>query len=358
MRALADLDDVAQLVAGEDVLHLLGHRVGVLPHDDDGDLQDLGAGHDDVVGVEVAGEDEAGTVALQRHQLHVRPVAAHDDRGVLVLAEVGHEVVHLHGADEEVLHDLVRLVVGGDDLAAQALGQVRHLDGAHERVLGDDADDLDPHPLEERLEHGLHLVHEGGRDVVQDHAQELVAQGLLHGQQVVVLELVVEAVDDDGLDAQLLDHAHAVHLAVLARVHAARAGHDGHVLAARHLGVGVGDGGHEVRALAGKGLDLEVLGHQDRGEQVGLGFDLEDLLHEMGVLVAELALDLPGNGAHGLHVGHRQVVLLELESQAHDDHVLAREPGGGSHVDTSHVVLLNLPLARLPYARATRFSDG
>ena len=335
---LVDFDDIAQFVADLDVFHLFGHGVGVVSDNDDGHAQDFGAGQDDVVGVEVTGEDETGGTALESHELNVGTVAAHDDGCVFVLFEVGHEVFDLHGPDEEVFHDFVGLGAHRDDLAAQAVGQVSDGDGAHDGIRGDDPEHLDAVVLQEGLDHVFDLVHDVQGDVVEDHADQGIAQAFLGAHQIVIVEFLGIAVDEDGLETQHLGQGGAVHAAVLARVQEASGSahdHDIHVLTEFFVGfTDLDDGGP---AFSGKGLGFEIMCNDNRGDQGGVFVQSENFLKKEGVFVTDLFAGFARNRADRFHVTDLVAVLLEFHTQRKGDHVFSGVSSGRSYVESNHI---------------------
>lgn len=64
--------------------------------------------------------------------------------------EMGDKVLNLHGTDKEILHNTVRLGVGRNDLPEKPFGKVTDLDGAHERITGNDAQHLHPFLFQKR----------------------------------------------------------------------------------------------------------------------------------------------------------------------------------------------------------------
>ncbi len=271
--------------------------------------------------------------------MDIRAVAADDDRGILLAPEVGHEIFDLHGADEETFDDAVGLVMGGDDLAAEAVGQVRDLDGAHEGVLGDDAEHPDAPVAQEGGDQGLGFLQEVLGHVVEDHAGQAVAELLPEDEQVIVVEFLRVAVDDHGLEAELAHDPHAVGVAVAAGMHAAGAADDGHVLAGADLVVGRPDGIHDIADLVLEGLDLEIMGGDDGSEGFGLLVCPKNALDMVGVVVPEAAVDFPGHGPHGFHVAHAVAFLLETKAKSHDDHVLAGISGRRANIQSNHDAL-------------------
>ena len=191
-------------------------------------------------------------------------------------------------------------------------------------------------PFQEGADQFVHLLHEGRRDVVEDHACQLVAQGFLHDRQIVVLEVFLEAVDDQTLEPQFTAEGHAVYTAILARIHGAGACHQGQVVVLGKGFVAFPDARDVGVEFAGEGLDLEVVGHDHGRDLFGRAVQAEHVLHEVGVLVAELAALFQGQGAHGFHVAQLVAQLLEFQSQADGDHVFARVAGCRADIQSWH----------------------
>ena len=99
---------------------------------------------------------------------------------------------------------------------AQAVGQIRDLDGPHQRIARDLAQDLDALAFQKGVQERIEFFLEGGRDVIEEHADELIPEQFFHRHQIVVVQFLDVAVDDDALDAKGLDDTDSVHAAVLA----------------------------------------------------------------------------------------------------------------------------------------------
>ncbi len=324
-------------------LHEVGGGEGVLAHQDHGHAEHLGAVHDDVVGVQVAREHQAGAVSLQGHELQVGAVATEDDRRVLLPLEVGEEVLHLHGADEEGINEAITAGRRGEDAAAQALGQVGDLHPGHERITRDEAEHVHATALQRGGDHVLGLVHVAVVQIVEHRAHQLVAlrlQDILGGEYIVVVQPVVETVQQQGLDAQGGDHGRTVHGAVAPGVQeAARAADEHDVLVLRELLVGLDDDVEQALARGAEGLGLEVTRDEHGGDQCGIVVQPKHLLHEEGVFVALLAVLHPGHGPDRLHVADLQALLLQLEAKGDGHEVLAGELSTRAYVQTDHYVL-------------------